>query len=32
MYESISDGIEHVLHRRAVMEGLHCAGAEGEGT
>lgn len=32
MYESVSDGVEHVLHRRAVMEGLHGAGAEGEGT
>lgn len=32
MYESISDGVEHVLHRRAVVKGLHCASAEGEGT
>lgn len=32
MYESICDGVEHVLHRCAVVEGLHCAGAEREGT
>ncbi len=32
VYESICDGVQHALHRHVVMEGLHCAGAEREGT
>ena len=31
MYESVCDGVEHDLHRRHVVEGLHGAGAEREG-
>ena len=32
MYESVRDGVEHVLHCSTVVEGLHCASAEREGT
>lgn len=31
MDESIHDAVEDVLHRRVVVEGLHCAGAERKG-
>lgn len=32
MYESVHDVVKDVLHCHAVMEGLHCAGAERKGT
>lgn len=32
MYEGVRDGVQHTLHCRAVVDGLHRAGAEGEGT
>lgn len=32
MNEGVCDGVEHVLHRLAVVQGLHGARAEGEGT
>lgn len=32
VYEGVGDGVQHVLHGRAVVQRLHGAGAEGEGT
>lgn len=31
-YERIGNGVQHVLHCRAVVKGLHCASAERKGT
>lgn len=32
MNESVHDVVEDVLHRRTVVEGLHCTSAERKGT
>lgn len=32
MYEGVRDGVQHTLHCRAIVDGLHRAGAEREGT